>query len=105
MGFVGLESCQKKWLLNSLLSRCLMVIGAGGLALAIALACGRDVGQWHVPNEGGNPGRILNKNAKGRPFHFIICPPLINFLKVQVVTKSITCPRGEFLFVKYLLFC
>ena len=36
----------------------------GDLALAFALVCGEDVGQWHVPNARGLSEENLFKNAR-----------------------------------------
>jgi hypothetical protein len=47
---------------------------------------------WHVPNAWAIRSNLF-KNAKGRPFHFSFVQRY--FLKVQVVTKPFTCPRGK----------
>jgi len=43
------------------------------LALAFALVCGEDAGQWHVPNGVGQSEENLFKNAKGWAFSLINC--------------------------------
>ena len=57
------------------------------MALAIALDCGWDGGQWHEPNSWGISEENLLKNAKGRLFVF-------SFVQHYLFFKSLTRPEA-----------
>jgi hypothetical protein len=68
----------------------------GNLALLAALVGAVGLArQPNVPKALGNSKENLFKNAKGRPFYFVFSPTSFYQSKVQVVTRSFTCPRGK----------